>query len=168
MHKARRKMTDDQDKKHMLMTKLERAIEIAVLAHKGASDKSGAPYILHPLRLMFGIDDIEAKIVAMLHDVVEDSKPPYRWGLKELEADGFPASVIEAIDCVTKRSGEPYEAFIERILPNPISSRVKIADLLDNMNLVRLGREITEKDVARLRKYQRALARLTDQPLFTE
>ena len=159
-------MTDDQEKKHILMANLERAIEIAVLAHKGASDKSGAPYILHPLRLMFGIEDIEAKIVAVLHDVVEDGKPPYRWGLQELEAEGFSANVIEAIDCVTKRPDEPYETFIERILPNPIAGRVKIADLLDNMNLVRLGREITEKDVARLRKYQRALARLTKQPLI--
>jgi (p)ppGpp synthase/HD superfamily hydrolase len=159
-------MTDDQERKQFLMANLERAIEIAVLTHKGASDKSGAPYILHPLRLMFGIEDIEAKIVAVLHDVVEDGKPPYRWGLQELEAEGFSANVIEAIDCVTKRPDEPYETFIERILPNPIAGRVKIADLLDNMNLVRLGREITEKDVARLRKYQRALARLTKQPLI--
>ncbi len=68
-------------------------------------------------------------------------------------------------DCVTKRPGECYETFIERILPNPIACLVKIADLLDNMNLVRLGREITEKDVARLRKYQRPLARLTKQEL---
>jgi hypothetical protein len=98
--------------------------------------------------------------VAVLHDVVEDGKPPHRWGLPELEAEGFSANVIEAIDCVpnvpanlTRRS--------ERILPNPIAGGVKIADLLDNMNLVRLGREITEKDVARLRKYQLASARLT-------
>jgi (p)ppGpp synthase/HD superfamily hydrolase len=85
------------------MANLERAIEIAVLTHKGASDKSGAPYILHPLRLMFGIEDIEVKIVAVLHDVVEDGKPPCRWGLQELKAEGFSANVIEAIDCVTKR-----------------------------------------------------------------
>jgi len=55
-------MTDDQDKKHIPMANLGRAIEIAVLAHKGASDKSGAPYILHPLRLMFGMEDIENPI----------------------------------------------------------------------------------------------------------
>lgn len=57
---------------------------------------------------------------------------------------------METIDCVTKRHDELYGAFIDRILPNPIARRVKIADLLDNMNLVRLGREITDKDVARL------------------
>jgi (p)ppGpp synthase/HD superfamily hydrolase len=161
-------MTEDQEKKRILMANLERAIEIAVLAHKGASDKSGAPYILHPLRLMFGMDNIEAKIVAVLHDVVEDSKPPHRWGLPELAAEGFSAKVIEAIDCVTNRPKETYEEFVDRILPNPIAVRVKIADLLDNMNLVRLGREITEKDVKRLRKYQHALARLTNQPLLSE
>jgi hypothetical protein len=115
---------------------------------------------------MFGMEDIEAKIVAVLHDVVEDSKPPHRWGLPELEAEGFSANVIEALDCVTNRPDETYEAFVDRILPNPIAVRVKIADLLDNMNLVRLAREITEKDVARLRKYQHALARLTKQPLL--
>jgi (p)ppGpp synthase/HD superfamily hydrolase len=106
-------MTDDQEKKQSLMANLERAIEIAVLAHKGASDKSGAPYILHPLRLMIGIEDIEAKIVAALHDVVEDSKSPHRWGLEELEAEGFSANVIEAIGCVTKRPSEPYETSSE-------------------------------------------------------
>jgi (p)ppGpp synthase/HD superfamily hydrolase len=150
------------------MATLERAIEIAVLAHQGASDKSGAPYILHPLRLMFAVDDVEAKIVAVLHDVVEDSEPPHRWGLPELKAEGFSSNVLEALECVTKLPDEHYEAFIERILPNPIARRVKIADLLDNMNLVRLGRELTDKDVTRLRKYQRAFARLTEQSLFPE
>jgi hypothetical protein len=143
------------------MATLERAIEIAVLAHKGASDKAGAPYILHPLRLMFAIEDADAKIVAVLHDVVEDSKPPNRWGMEELKAEGFSAAVLAALDCVTARPDEPYDVFIDRILPNPIARRVKVADILDNMNLVRLGREITEKDVVRLRKYQRAFARLS-------
>ena len=145
------------------MATLERAIEIAVLAHKGASDKAGAPYILHPLRLMFAVEDYDAKIVAVLHDVVEDSKPPHRWGMEELKAEGFSAAVLEALDCVTARPHEPYDVFIDRILPNPIARRVKMADILDNMNLVRLGREITEKDVVRLRKYQRAFARLSAQ-----
>jgi (p)ppGpp synthase/HD superfamily hydrolase len=95
-------MTDDREKKDILMANLERAIEIAVLAHKGSSDRSGAPYILHPLRLMFGLEDIEAKIVG----VVEDSKPPYRWGLQELKAEGFSANVIEALDCVIKRQDD--------------------------------------------------------------
>jgi hypothetical protein len=117
---------------------------------------------------MFGIEEMEAKIVAVLHDLVEDSNLRIAGGLQELQAEGFSANVIEALDCVTKRHDEPYGAFIDRILPNPIAGRAKIADLLDNMNLVRRGREITENDVARLRKYQRALARLTKQSLFPE
>jgi hypothetical protein len=68
---------------------------------------------------MFGIEDVEGKIVAVLHHVVEDSKPPYRWGLQELEAEGFSANVIEALDCVTKRPDEPYEVFIKRIPSEP-------------------------------------------------
>jgi (p)ppGpp synthase/HD superfamily hydrolase len=150
------------------MASLERAIEIAVLAHKGASDKSGAPYILHPLRLMFAVEYAEEKIVAVLHDVVEDSKPPHRWGMEDLKAEGFSAAVLEALDCVTARPDESYEAFVDRILPNPIARRVKMADILDNMNLLRLGREITDKDVARLRKYQRAYARLAEAALTSD
>jgi hypothetical protein len=145
------------------MATLARAIEIAVLAHKGATDKAGAPYILHPLRLMFAVEDADAKIVAVLHDVVEDSKPPHRWGTEELMAEGFSLRVLDTLDCVTARPGESYDAFIDRILPNPIARRVKVADILDNMSLVRLGREITEEDVVRLRKYQRALIRLSAQ-----
>ena len=145
------------------MATLERAIEIAVLAHKGATDKAGAPYLIHPLRLMFAVEDADAKIVAVLHDVVEDSKPPHRWGMEELKAEGFSASVLEALDCVTARPDETYDAFVDRILPNPLARRVKVADILDNMNLTRLGRELTEKDVVRLRKYQRAYARLSGQ-----
>jgi (p)ppGpp synthase/HD superfamily hydrolase len=78
-------MTDDHQKRQILMANLERAIEIAVLAHKGASDKSGAPYILHPLRLMFGIEDIEAKIVAVLHDVL----PNVPTNLTRRSSNGF-------------------------------------------------------------------------------
>jgi (p)ppGpp synthase/HD superfamily hydrolase len=143
------------------MATLERAIEIAVLAHKGASDKAGSPYILHPLRLMFSVEDVEAKIVAVLHDVVEDSKPPHRWDMQDLKREGFSANVLEALDCVTARPDESYDAFIDRILPNPTARRVKVADIVDNMNLLRLGREITDKDVVRLRKYQRAHAKLS-------
>jgi (p)ppGpp synthase/HD superfamily hydrolase len=143
------------------MATLERAIEIAVLAHKGTSDKAGSPYILHPLRLMFSVEDVEAKIVAVLHDVVEDSKPPHRWDMQDLTREGFSANVLEALDCVTARPDESYDAFIDRILPNPTARRVKVADIVDNMNLLRLGREITDKDVVRLRKYQRAHAKLS-------
>jgi hypothetical protein len=143
------------------MATLERAIEIAVQAHKGAFDKAGAPYILHPLRLMFAVKDVEAKIVAVLHDVVEDSKPPHRWDIQDLAREGFSTNILEALDCVTARPDESYDGFIDRILPNPLARRVKIADVEDNMDLLRLGAEMTDKDVARLRKYQRAHFKLS-------
>lgn len=144
------------------MATLERAIEIAVLAHKGARDKAGAPYVLHPLRLMFAVDDPDAKIVAVLHDVVEDSKPPARFDFETLRGEGFSERVLAALDCVTARENESYDAFIERILPNPIACSVKIADITDNLDLRRLGTEISDRDVERIRKYRRALARLND------
>ncbi len=144
------------------MATLERAIEIAVLAHKGARDKAGAPYVLHPLRLMFAVSEPDAKIVAILHDVAEDSRPPYRFGFDELRAEGFSETVLAALDCVTAREGESYDAFIERILPNPIARMVKIADVTDNLDVRRLGAEITDRDVERIRKYRRALAKLSN------
>jgi hypothetical protein len=140
---------------------LERAIEIAVLAHKGARDKAGAPYVLHPLRLMFAVSDADAKIVAVLHDVVEDSKPPNRFDVETLRAEGFSEPVLAALDCVTARPNESYDAFIDRILPNPIARAVKIADVTDNLDIRRLGPDITDRDVERIRKYRHALARLT-------
>jgi hypothetical protein len=140
---------------------LERAIEIAVLAHKGARDKAGAPYVLHPLRLMFAVDDPDAKIVAVLHDVVEDSKPPNRFDVETLRAEGFSEPVLAALDCVAARPNESYDAFIDRILPNPIARAVKIADVTDNLDIRRLGPDISDRDVERMRKYRRALARLT-------
>lgn len=142
------------------MASLERAIEIAVLAHKGVTDKAGAPYVLHPLRLMFAVDHPDAKIVAVLHDVVEDSRPPHRFDFDDLRREGFSDAVLAALDCVTARDGESYDDFIERIVPNGIARSVKIADVTDNLDVRRLGAEITDRDVERVRKYRRALARL--------
>lgn len=92
------------------MSNLERAIAIAVEAHKGQKDKSGAPYILHPLRVMGRVNPDTEKIVAVLHDVIEDT----RWTFDDLRKEGFSEDVIQAIDCVTKRDGESYEDFVKR------------------------------------------------------
>ena len=142
------------------MATWERAIEIAVAAHKSAYDKAGAPYVLHPLRLMFAVSDPSAKIVAILHDVVEDSRPPQRFGFEELRAEGFSEPVLTALDCVTARENESYDAFLDRIVPNDIARAIKIADITDNLDVKRLGAEITDRDVERIRKYRRALAKL--------
>ena len=121
---------------------LERAIEIAVEAHKGQIDKGGSPYILHPLRVMGNVDGESEKIVAVLHDVVEDSN----WTFEALLAEGFSIEVIEALKSVTKNSdNEDYDSFIQRAIGNPIGRKVKIADIRDNLDVTRIP-DIGEKD----------------------
>jgi len=142
------------------MATLERAIEIAVLAHKGTVDKAGQPYILHPLRLMMRVETEAEKIVAMLHDVVEDSQPPQRWGFDELRCEGFSEPVLAALECVTRRESETYEEFISRSLAHPVARRVKLADLEDNMDIRRLA-TLTDRDAERLRRYLAAWRVLT-------
>ena len=136
---------------------LERAIEIAVEAHKGQIDKGGSPYILHPLRVMMSVDGELEKIVAVLHDVVEDSD----WTFEALVAEGFSIEVIEALKSVTKNSdNEDYDSFIQRAIGNPIGRKVKIADIRDNLDVTRIS-DITDKDVKRINKYKKALKILT-------
>ena len=131
---------------------MQRAIEIAVEAHKGQVDKAGAPYVLHPLRMMFQMQDEVGKLTAVLHDVAEDGPG---WTLERLQDEGFSVAVIEALECVTKREGESYEDFIVRAASNPIARHVKLADLEDNMNILRIA-EPKSKDWERLKKYHNA------------
>ena len=136
---------------------LEKAIGIAVEAHRGQRDRYGLPYILHPVRVMCRLESTAGKIVGILHDVVEDTD----WTFKDLEKEGFPAAIIEALDSVTKREGEAYEDFVKRSASNPLGRKVKIADLEDNMDVRRLLL-VTDKDTARLQKYFKAWHFLTD------
>ena len=137
------------------MGTLERAIELAVEHHKGQSDKAGKPYILHPLRLMMSVDKDDEKIVAVMHDIVEDTEIT----LDDLRNEGFSDEVLSAIECISKKDGEDYDSFIERISHNPLAIRVKLADLEDNMDKTRLS-DVTEKDLERLEKYKRAKEQL--------
>jgi (p)ppGpp synthase/HD superfamily hydrolase len=132
-----------------------RAASIAAAAHLGQFDKSGAPYVLHPMRLMLRASTPEEQMIAVLHDVVEDTA----WTFEQLADEGFPPPVIAALDRLTKREGESYEAFIERIVVDPLASRVKLLDLEDNLDLKRLTR-ITPADLQRLERYHRARTRL--------
>jgi hypothetical protein len=138
------------------MADLETAIAIAVEAHRGQTDKAGQPYILHPLRVMLSLNTEQERIVGVMHDVVEDSEIT----LEDLRARGFPEEVLQALDAVTKRPGESgdagYEAFVERAGRNPIGRRVKIADLLDNLDLTRLA-DLGDSDASRLGRYLKAL-----------
>jgi (p)ppGpp synthase/HD superfamily hydrolase len=140
------------------MSTLAKAIEIAVSAHKGQKDKSGADYILHPLRVMErGKTEVE-KICGVLHDVVEDSD----WTFETLENEGFSTVVIATLRCVTKKSeDEDYEKFIDRIIQNPIAVQVKINDLLDNLDVTRL-KELNEWDFKRLDKYLKSYWKLKE------
>jgi (p)ppGpp synthase/HD superfamily hydrolase len=118
-------------------------------------DKAGQPYVLHPLRMMLAVSTPEARMAAVLHDVVEDTTVTS----DELRVEGFPASVLEAVEALTKREGEDCEAFIRRVAPNPIAREVKLADLRDNSDLSRIS-EPTERDRERIKKYSRAIAYL--------
>ena len=134
------------------MATLERAIAIAAMAHEGQVDKAGMPYVLHPLRMMLSVDTPEARMAAVLHDVVEDTAVT----LDQLRAEGFPEAVIDAVQALTKRDGEDYEAFIRRVAPNPIARKVKLADLRDNSDLSRIAQP-TEADRQRIEKYRAAI-----------
>lgn len=136
---------------------LEDAIAIAAAVHKGQLDKAGAAYILHPLRLMMQMQTETEMMVAILHDVVEDSRDNVenRWTFEKLREFGFSEEVLSALDCVTNREGESYEDFIKRAKANPTARRVKIADLEDNLNTRRIG-ELKPRDLERLEKYHRS------------
>ena len=135
---------------------LDKAIAIAAQAHLGQKDRVGAPYILHPLRVMFRVQSEAEMIVAALHDVVEDCPA---WDFDRLREEGFSEEIIDAIDHVTRRDGETYEAFVDRSAGNELARRVKLADLEDNMDIKRLN-NLTEDDQARLARYHRAWQRL--------
>ncbi|WP_347927302.1 HD domain-containing protein [Pseudomonas helvetica] len=134
---------------------LERAIAIAAAAHEGQVDKGGAPYILHPLKVMLRVDTLEERIVAVLHDVVEDSGI----SLDDLRQEGFSETVLAAIESVTKLPGESYELFVERAAQNPIGRVVKLADLEENSDVSRIAQPSWE-DLERIEKYRRAIGRL--------
>jgi len=131
---------------------VERAIEIAAAAHAGQLDKSGAPYIFHPLRVMLAVHTPHERMAAVLHDVVEDTHIT----LARLESEGFPPEVIAAVEALTKRPGESRLDAAKRAAVNPIARKVKMADVTDNMNLGRIANP-TEKDFARLREYEQVL-----------
>jgi (p)ppGpp synthase/HD superfamily hydrolase len=137
------------------MSTLERAIALAATVHSGQRDKAGAPYILHPLRMMMKMTTVEERMTAVLHDVVEDCGI----NLRLLAYEGFPTAVLESVEALTKRSHdgveEPYEEFIQRTARHPLARVVKLADLEDNMDLSRISHP-TARDYARLEKYSAA------------
>jgi (p)ppGpp synthase/HD superfamily hydrolase len=132
---------------------LERAIAIAAEAHAGQVDKAGAPYVLHPLRMMLSMSSIDERIVAALHDVCEDCPG---WTSDRLRSEGFSNYIIDALQSVTKRDAEDYDDFVRRSAADQIGRRVKLADLLDNSDISRIAVP-TERDLKRIAKYRRAI-----------
>lgn len=141
------------------MSTLERAIEIAARAHEGQRDKSGEPYISHPLRIALGFiragDDIRA-IIAVLHDVIEDGATT----ATDLHAEGFSSEIVEAVVALSRRGGEPYADFVARAGTNELARAVKLADLRDNLDRTRMAKLPADERQRLLRKYEGALRTL--------
>lgn len=136
---------------------LEKALVIATKAHEGQKDKAGAPYIFHPIRVSNRCRTEEERIVALLHDVIEDTNVTS----SDLLDAGFPPTIVEAVLSITRNEGESYEDFVIRSKQNLIGRQVKIHDLEDNMDITRL-RQLTEKDLERLNKYLTAYRSLIE------
>lgn len=133
---------------------LHKAIKIAEKAHIKQVDKYGAPYIMHVMRVMHFGKTLDEKIVGILHDLIEDC-PEYSYDF--LRKQGFSEEQIFAIECLTKNPpDEDYDEFIKRTEKSPLAIAVKLNDLRDNMDLRRINRALTEKDLKRLNKYLKA------------
>lgn len=139
------------------MGTLQKAIEVAVAAHAGQLDKSGQPYVLHPLHLMLQMEDEVGMITAVLHDVVEDSDVT----MADLREMGFDEAVLAALALLTHdKEALSYEAYIDLVATNALARRVKLADLQHNMDVRRLPHPLTAKAHARLDRYHRAYSLL--------
>lgn len=140
------------------MSDFDTALMIATKAHFGQKDKAGKPYILHPLRLALGMNSPDEQIVAVLHDVLEDSN----FEIGDFVQYSFSKNILNALVCLTKRDGESYMEYIQRVKTNKIATAVKLCDLKDNLNITRLL-SLNDKDFSRIKKYHEALKLLTNE-----
>jgi len=135
---------------------LAKAISIAAKAHENQEDRAGKPYILHPIRVMMSMQSEDEMIVAILHDVVEDTD----WTIEGLRHEGFSEHILDAVNALTRGEGEMYRDFIERVSLNPLAVKVKLGDLTDNMDVKRL-KEMEHRDAEMLlRRYHPAWRKL--------
>lgn len=130
-----------------------KALFAAIQAHRGQKDKGGKAYLFHPIRVALNCTNKDAKVAALLHDVVEDTD--YNIGKLKLSK-----VQMKALDLLTHNPQTPYMEYIEKIKDDPIAKEVKLSDLRDNMNLNRL-KTITQKDPDRVDKYKKAYKMLT-------
>ncbi|WP_343013274.1 HD domain-containing protein [Gemella morbillorum] len=136
----------------MKQSQSEKAYEIAKRAYLGQVDKAGEDYIKHPQKVASFVKSDEEKAVAYLHDVIEDTELT----LEDLHEYEFSKEVIEAVDIITKKKGEDYQSYLNSVKKNKLARAVKLADLRHNSDLTRLTK-VTEKDIERKEKYQKAI-----------
>ena len=129
--------------------KFQIALELAVEKHKNQTDKAGNPYILHPLHVMENVNSKEGKIVAILHDIIEDTDITEDYLFKI----GLSKRIVDAVVALTRSEDIDYQEYIKNLSSNPLAKEVKLADLEHNMDLKRLP-TLEEKDLERNRKYQ--------------
>ena len=136
---------------------LSKALALAIKWHRGAVDKGGNAYIFHPISVSLQLNAVEARVVALLHDIVEDTAVT----LADLTEEGFSLDIIQAIDAVTRRVDEPREHYLQRVKLNAIARDVKLADLINNSDLSRIPTP-QEKDFERVKKYAEEIEFLTN------
>ena len=143
----------------MIYTDMTRkAIHIMYEAHKEHWDRSGVPYVFHPWHVAEQMTNEESCAAALLHDVIEDTDIT----ADDLRNAGISERVVQAVLMLTHDKTEPYLEYVARIKDDPIASEVKLADLAHNSDVTRFAVPMTDKDRARLEKYQKAIAILTE------
>ena len=140
--------------------KTKKAMKLCYEAHKDQVDKSGLPYVFHPAHVAEQMTDEATTIVALLHDVVEDTD----YTLEDLAAEGFGKDILEAVALMTHEDDVPYLDYVAKLKDNPIARAVKLADLAHNSDLSRIG-EVDEETKQRLEKYKKATTLLEGNPL---
>ena len=142
---------------------LEQAISIASLTHTGQVDKAGEPYILHPLRVMMKLKDEKQRIVAVLHDVIDDTDLT----IQDLSDQGLDYELVKIILTLTRRKDETYDEYLNRICFDEFAIKIKLADLEDNMDMSRIKKP-TGKDHERVEKYGKARERLMNALVYVQ
>lgn len=135
----------------------KKALALCFEAHKEQKDDSGLPYVFHPFHLAEQMNDEATTVVALLHDVVEDT----HYTINDIKEMGFSKEVLDAIKLLTHDKEIPYMDYVRKIKDNPIAKAVKLADMRHNSDTTRLNK-ITEKEIKRARKYTEAIKLLTE------
>ena len=132
---------------------LDETFLLVLKAHSGQKDKAGQPYVLHLIRVMMAaFQDDKHQTVALLHDLVEDTD----YTLDDLRAMDYDDEIIAAVDALSKRKGESYQGYVHRVGQNELATDIKIVDLRHNLDVCRLKRDLTDKDLERICHYHDA------------